>query len=80
MVEDGRISNIGSQISIESQSIEEVVDASGKLVLPGLINAHTHSYGGLLKGLVDNVPLDIYMLYAIAAGSRRSERAIYIAP
>lgn len=78
LVEDGRISNIGSQISIESQSIEEVVDASGKLVLPGLINAHTHSYGGLLKGMVDNVPLDIYMLYAIAAGSRRSERAIYI--
>jgi putative selenium metabolism protein SsnA len=29
-----------------------VLDASGKLVMPGLVNAHTHSYSALARGIV----------------------------
>ncbi len=31
----------------------EVLDARRRLVIPGLINAHTHSHGGLSKGVGD---------------------------
>jgi guanine deaminase len=32
----------------------EVLDASGRLIMPGLVNAHTHSHGGLGRGAVDD--------------------------
>ena len=56
----------------------ETIDASGKLALPGFINAHAHSYTSYLKGSVDCMPLDIYMLYAITGGSFRTPREIYV--
>ncbi|HHY37324.1 MAG TPA: amidohydrolase [Clostridia bacterium] len=34
-----------------------VIDASGKVVMPGLINAHTHLYQNLLKGQKDGLGL-----------------------
>lgn len=35
----------------------KVVDARGGLVLPGLINAHTHAAMALFRGLADDLPL-----------------------
>lgn len=61
-----------------NEKVDRVIDATGKIIIPGLINSHTHSYTGLLKGTVDNIPLDIYMLHAIAGGSLRSPEEIYI--
>lgn len=34
-----------------------VIDASGKIVMPGLINAHTHVAMALLRSISDDVPL-----------------------
>lgn len=62
------------------QAVEPtVVEARGRFVMPGLINAHTHSYSSLLKGTVDDVPLDIYMISAMAGGADRTPREIYVA-
>jgi cytosine/adenosine deaminase-related metal-dependent hydrolase len=73
---DGKIDYIGK---VEDVYIfDEVINAKGKLVIPGLINSHAHSYTGLLKGTIENTPLDIYMLYAIAGGAQRTDREIYI--
>ncbi len=33
----------------------EIIDASGKLVMPGLTNAHTHLYSALARGLVADI-------------------------
>lgn len=35
----------------------KVIDASGKIVMPGLINTHTHIAMSLLRGISDDVPL-----------------------
>lgn len=75
-IEGEKIAAIGGACA--DYSPDEVIDCTGKAVIPGLINAHAHSYTGYLKGSIDNVPLDIYMLYAIAGGSSRSAREIYI--
>jgi len=44
LVSDGRIDRVGSRQQIEStiDSNAEVVDAGGRIVLPGFIDAHTH--------------------------------------
>lgn len=77
LVEDGKFSALGT-IDKEGRRFDEIIDGANKLVIPGLINAHAHSYTGYLKGSIDNVPLDIYMLFAIAGGSFRTPREIYI--
>jgi 5-methylthioadenosine/S-adenosylhomocysteine deaminase len=43
----------------------EVIDARGRLVMPGLVNAHVHSSGAFNRGLVDNLPLELFMLYEL---------------
>src|SRR6266550_5874917 len=43
---------------------ETVIDAAGKLVIPGLVNAHYHSQDVLGKGLVEELPLEIWVLYS----------------
>ena len=40
-----------------------VIDAANHLVMPGLINAHFHSPVNHLKGSLDSLPLEIFMLY-----------------
>jgi len=40
----------------------EVVSCSGKYVLPGLVNAHTHVPMTLLRGLADDLRLDVWLI------------------
>src|SRR6266545_7598701 len=36
----------------------EVFDADGMVLIPGLVNAHYHSYSTLLKGTQNSLPLE----------------------
>ncbi|MGM0447835.1 MAG: amidohydrolase [Methanobacteriota archaeon] len=42
-------------------STAETLDASGSLVIPGLVNAHTHVAMTLLRGYADDKPLDPWL-------------------
>ncbi|SDK94624.1 amidohydrolase family protein [Natronincola ferrireducens] len=77
LIKDGKIADMGN-IDTCNLEINETIDVSNKLIIPGLINAHVHTYAGFLKGTIDSVPLDIYMLLAMAGGSFRSPREIYV--
>lgn len=48
-IEGGRIVAVGAGLPM--QAGDEVIDADGMLVLPGLIDTHTHMWQGPLKGL-----------------------------
>src|SRR5919106_5495025 len=39
----------------------ETVDCGGRVVMPGLINAHTHAPMSLLRGLADDLRLDVWL-------------------
>ena len=41
----------------ESAQAPKVIDAHGGLILPGLINGHTHAAMSLFRGLADDLPL-----------------------
>ena len=49
-----------------------VVDARGKLLHPGLINAHTHAHGNLAKGMGDRWTLELLLTAASWIGGNRS--------
>lgn len=41
---------------------ETIVDCDGKYILPGLVNAHTHAPMTLLRGLADDLRLDVWLM------------------
>ncbi|MCF8033988.1 MAG: amidohydrolase [Desulfarculaceae bacterium] len=59
-VENGRIAFCGPAASAPPSS-GRVLDARGGLIMPGLINGHTHSAMTLMRGLADDLPLDQWL-------------------
>lgn len=54
---------VGDDQQIKSQyNAEETVDCNEKILIPGLINAHTHVPMTLLRGLADDLRLDVWLL------------------
>lgn len=54
IVEDGRIVALGDAASLDAaQTFDGRVDLGKKLVMPGLVNAHTHSPMSLFRGLAE---------------------------
>jgi len=40
----------------------ETIDCGGRVVLPGMVNAHTHAPMTLLRGLADDLRLDVWLM------------------
>ena len=57
-IDGGRIVALGySQDVTAAWQAREILDLSGMLVMPGLVNAHTHAAMTFLRGLADDMPL-----------------------
>lgn len=79
LVEADRVKAIAPGLS-QSVPIEKVIDAKGKFVMPGFVNAHTHSFENFLKGWFDGYPLELWMLKAYGPLNHGpfSKRLLYI--
>jgi 5-methylthioadenosine/S-adenosylhomocysteine deaminase len=67
ILQDEKIEDIGKGPLPESLPGATRIDAHGNLVIPGLINAHTHSYANIVRGLTPPLPLELWMVYSGAA-------------
>ena len=65
-----RILYVGPRAGYPASGNEEWLDAPGHLVLPGLINLHTHTTMTALRGLVDDVPAPAWLPRAVELESR----------
>jgi 5-methylthioadenosine/S-adenosylhomocysteine deaminase len=54
-VEDGTIVRLGPRT--QPRDDDEVIDAAGMAIVPGLVNGHTHAAMTLFRGHVDDLPL-----------------------
>ncbi|MGD2165601.1 MAG: amidohydrolase, partial [Anaerolineae bacterium] len=62
-VDDGVISVVGQVDDVmASYEADEVIDCDRCAVLPGLINGHTHAPMTLLRGLADDLRLDVWLM------------------
>ena len=61
IVEDGRISAVGPSDEVIIPPGMPVIDASGHALLPGLIDAHSHS--SLMRGVTENMQLMEWLPY-----------------
>ncbi len=68
LVQDGRVSSIVTDESHPSEldSAVRSVDARGRLIMPGLVNAHTHLAGCVFRGLLDDWTYPSSGLHALA--------------
>jgi 5-methylthioadenosine/S-adenosylhomocysteine deaminase len=64
---------------IETIEAKEFLDASGCLLMPGLINLHTHAAMTCFRGMADDLPLPIWLNQYIfpAEASHISEESVY---
>ena len=62
-VKGNSIVGVGAQEDIEQAfKAKETIDCGGKVLLPGLVNAHTHVPMTLLRGLADDLRLDVWLM------------------
>ena len=60
--ENGTITEVGPGLRPGSA---RVIDADRMVAMPGLINAHTHSAQNLDRGTTPNLPLDLWLMWAV---------------
>ena len=54
---------VGPEAQIKKDySANETIDCGGKVLMPGLVNAHTHVPMTLLRGLADDLRLDVWLM------------------
>ncbi|MGD1048847.1 MAG: hypothetical protein ABR899_08875, partial [Candidatus Krumholzibacteriaceae bacterium] len=64
LVRDGKIENVAASMKIPADA--RIIDGSGKTLLPGLIDSHTHMFGtGLQQSLQFGVTTDIDMFTSV---------------
>src|SRR5262245_10901024 len=81
LVEDGRIAAVasGEDGARLAARAAERVDAPALIAIPGMVNAHHHAYGNVLRGTENSLPLELWALYTVAYGRALDADAIRLA-
>jgi 5-methylthioadenosine/S-adenosylhomocysteine deaminase len=62
-IKDEKIVAVDTTEAIHAQyEADEVVQCEGRFIMPGLVNAHTHVPMTLLRGLADDLRLDVWLM------------------
>jgi len=57
LIEGNKIKKIGHFKLDQWKDEVKIIDGTGKIVIPGLVNAHTHLYQNMLKGIREDLRL-----------------------
>jgi cytosine/adenosine deaminase-related metal-dependent hydrolase len=61
LIQEGKVTQIGEQLKTYGLTIAERLDCSGKIVIPGLVNAHSHLLEILQRSFRDNVRKEVWI-------------------
>ncbi len=81
-IEDNKVSKIDKNLNRKNLNgknlnASETLDCSNSLVMPGLINTHTHVSMTKLRGIADDVALDDFLKKTYAIDSKLTEKDVY---
>ena len=67
LISKGRITDIGKtgEVKLPSDGQFEIINARDAIIMPGLINTHTHSAMTLFRGMADDLPLKQWLFQKI---------------
>lgn len=75
LIEDDRISKIGNNLN---ETADKIIDATGKIVMPGLINTHSHIPMSIFKENLDGYSLQEWLTQKIwPAEDKLTDKDIY---
>lgn len=62
-IKNSKIVMVESKHQFQQRKLKakKTIDAAGKVIMPGLINTHTHAAMTLFRGLADDLPLDEWL-------------------
>ena len=61
----GAVARGEAPVELGARAVDQTIDATDKLLLPGFVNAHYHSHDVLLKGCFETIPLELWLLNAL---------------
>lgn len=70
-IRDGEIAAVGPAQDAARLRARSTLDATGSLVMPGLINGHTHAAMTLFRGMADDLPLQSWLMEHIFPAEAR---------
>ena len=70
-IRDGQIEEVSAE-SLTVEPGEDVIDASGQIVMPGLVNTHVHLFQALLRGVFEEEDFPKFLSYMYACGTELS--------
>ncbi|MEM0155153.1 MAG: amidohydrolase family protein [Thermoplasmataceae archaeon] len=73
LIEGNRISGVNGK----TQDADRVIDATGMIAIPGLINTHAHVAMSHLKGKLDDISLESFLEKTFSLDGERTESGIY---
>jgi guanine deaminase len=76
LIEGDQIVAVGCKLSTPPGT--EELNAAGHLILPGLVNAHTHAHNNLFKALADNWTLEDLLTHGPALNGGRTPEDHYL--
>ena len=77
LIQDGIIASVAEPGVLAGDGIR-ILEATGSLILPGFVNAHTHSYGTLARNFGPGLPLEPWMMYSWAITGGRTPEEAYL--
>jgi 5-methylthioadenosine/S-adenosylhomocysteine deaminase len=79
VIEDARLAYVGPPDERRRQETYDVlIDGSRHVAMPGLVNAHTHTYATLFSGSFERLPLDLWLIYMRSPTGRLSAEQLYL--
>ena len=60
LIEGHRITAVDKTAHLLSRQVDKVIDAEGKLVLPGFVDTHVHNEQTLARGLGDDIGINVF--------------------
>lgn len=63
VIDGNRLTYVGPREWLPAGPFDKTIDASRRIAMPGLVNAHCHSPANLVRGMMPSKPLEIWRAY-----------------